>query len=39
MRWDLLIRYGTVVDPSQGLHGIADVAISGETGSPRSVLD
>ena len=30
MRWDLLIRHGTVVDPSQGLHGIADVAISGD---------
>ena len=30
MKWDVLIRHGTVVDPSQGLHGIADVAISGD---------
>ena len=29
MRWDLLITGGTVVDPSQKLHGAADVAISG----------
>lgn len=28
--WDLLIKGGTVVDTSQGLHGVADVAISGD---------
>ncbi len=30
MNWDLLIKGGTVVDPSQGLHRVADVAISGD---------
>ena len=30
MKWDLLIKGGTVVDPSQGLHRVADVAISGD---------
>lgn len=28
--WDLLVKDGTVVDPSQGLHGAADVAVSGD---------
>ena len=39
MKWDLLIRRGTVVDPSQGLHGIADIAISPVTGLPRWAWD
>ena len=30
MMWDLLVKDGTVVDPSQGLHGAADVAVSGD---------
>ncbi len=30
MNWDLLVKGGTVVDPSQGLHGTADVAVSGD---------
>ncbi len=29
MRYDLLIRGGTVVDPSQGLHDVRDVGLSG----------
>ena len=29
MKWDLLIKGGTVVDPSQGLHDVRDVGISG----------
>ena len=28
--WDLLVKGGTVVDPGQGLHGAADVAIAGD---------
>lgn len=30
MMWDLLVKGGTVVDPGQGLHGAADVAIAGD---------
>ncbi len=30
MTWDLLVKDGTVIDPSQGLHRVADVAISGD---------
>ncbi len=30
MKWDLLVQNGTVVDPGQGMHGPADVAISGD---------
>lgn len=30
MMWDLLVKGGTVVDPGQGLHGVADVAIAGD---------
>jgi len=29
--YDLLIRGGTVVDPSQGLHAVRDIAVSGTT--------
>ena len=29
MTWDLVIKNGTVVDPSQGLHAKRDIAISG----------
>ena len=28
-RYDLLIKGGTVIDPSQGLHAVLDVALSG----------
>jgi len=30
MMWDLLVKGGMVVDPGQGLHGAADVAIAGD---------
>ena len=30
MKWDLLVKGGTVVDPSQKLHTVTDVAISGD---------
>ncbi len=30
MKWNLLVKGGTVVDPSQKLHGVADVAVSGD---------
>jgi dihydroorotase len=30
MAWDILVKGGTVIDPSRGLHGVADVAISGD---------
>lgn len=29
MKYDLLIRNGTLVDPAQGIHGVRDVAFSG----------
>ena len=29
MTWDLVIKNGTVIDPSQGLHAKRDIAISG----------
>jgi len=28
VKYDLVVRGGLVVDPSQGLHGVADVAIA-----------
>ena len=30
MDWDILIKGGDVIDPSQGLHGKANVGILGE---------
>lgn len=30
MQWDILIKDGTVVDPGQNIHGLSDVAISGD---------
>ena len=30
MQWDILIKGGTVIDPGQGLHGLSDVAVSGD---------
>ena len=30
MDWDILIKGGDVIDPSQGLHGRANVGILGE---------
>ena len=29
MTWDLVIKNGTVIDPSQGLHAKRDIAIAG----------
>jgi dihydroorotase len=29
MQYDLLLKYGTLIDPAQGLHGLQDVAFAG----------
>lgn len=29
MKWDLIVKNGTVIDPGQGLHRVTDIAVSG----------
>lgn len=30
MQWDILVKGGIVIDPGQGIHGVSDVAVSGD---------